>query len=315
MRIAAAPSWPIGQSARSLRGEQHVRTIRGLHSAVGRTLLWLRAGAVGGRQRLTSVEVGSLRLHARGGDGWQDWRRAVHRRRRRVRQRHLLNLEFGFMGRARATRGAWSFGTDIIYMGLGGSSDQPNADVDVDQWAVELNVGYQLAPIFMSLVGARLQPAQHLDRLSDHRAQSLRQGGLVGPDHRRNSHAADRRTLELPVPRRHRRLWCRFRSRVAGRAAVQLVSVTAYLADDGVPLRSASTTTTTASCTTWCRRGRNSASRSTSESDRGQRVRSAARTLPGRQIPVRRRTRASSPGPRRFAPAPCSRHNRQRRTP
>jgi hypothetical protein len=65
------------------------------------------------------------------------------------------NLEFGFMGRARATRAAWSFGTDIIYMGLGGSSDQPNADVDVDQWAVELNVGYQLAPIFMSLVGAR----------------------------------------------------------------------------------------------------------------------------------------------------------------
>lgn len=64
------------------------------------------------------------------------------------------NLEFGFMGRARATHGAWSFGTDIIYMGLGGSSDQPNADVDVDQWAVELNVGYQLAPIFMSLVGA-----------------------------------------------------------------------------------------------------------------------------------------------------------------
>ena len=64
------------------------------------------------------------------------------------------NLEFGFMGRARATHGAWSFGTDVIYMGLGGSSDQPNADVDVDQWAVELNVGYQLAPIFMSLVGA-----------------------------------------------------------------------------------------------------------------------------------------------------------------
>lgn len=56
------------------------------------------------------------------------------------------NLEFGFMGRARATRGAWSFGTDIIYMGLGGSSDQPNADVDVDQWAVELNAGYQLTP-------------------------------------------------------------------------------------------------------------------------------------------------------------------------
>src|SRR6185295_7045548 len=65
------------------------------------------------------------------------------------------NLEFGFMGRARAARGPWSFGTDIIYMGLGGDSDQPNADVEVDQWAVELNMGYQLAPIFMSLIGAR----------------------------------------------------------------------------------------------------------------------------------------------------------------
>lgn len=67
----------------------------------------------------------------------------------------LDNLQFGFMGRARATHGVWSFGTDIIYMGLGASSDQPNLDVDVDQWAVELNVGFQLTPTFMSLVGAR----------------------------------------------------------------------------------------------------------------------------------------------------------------
>lgn len=67
----------------------------------------------------------------------------------------LENLEFGSMARARATHGAWSFGTDIIYMGLGFSSDQPNVDVDVDQWAVELNIGYQLAPIFMSLIGVR----------------------------------------------------------------------------------------------------------------------------------------------------------------
>lgn len=67
----------------------------------------------------------------------------------------LENLEFGFMGRARVTHGPWSLGTDIIYMGLGASSDQPNADVDVDQWAVELSAGYQLAPIFMSLVGLR----------------------------------------------------------------------------------------------------------------------------------------------------------------
>jgi hypothetical protein len=65
----------------------------------------------------------------------------------------LENLEFGSMGRARARHGAWSFGTDIIYMGLGASSEQPNIDVDVDQWAVELSVGYQLAPIFMSLIG------------------------------------------------------------------------------------------------------------------------------------------------------------------
>jgi hypothetical protein len=67
----------------------------------------------------------------------------------------LDNLQFGFMGRARATHGVWSFGTDIIYMGLGASSDQPNLGVDVDQWAVELNSGFQLTPTFMSLVGAR----------------------------------------------------------------------------------------------------------------------------------------------------------------
>ncbi|HZF25086.1 MAG TPA: hypothetical protein VEZ88_02405 [Steroidobacteraceae bacterium] len=67
----------------------------------------------------------------------------------------LSNLQFGFMGRARATHGVWSFGTDVIYMGLGGDSQQPNAAVNIDQWAVELNVGFQLAPIFMSLVGAR----------------------------------------------------------------------------------------------------------------------------------------------------------------
>jgi hypothetical protein len=69
----------------------------------------------------------------------------------------LENLEFGFMGRARATRGAWSFGTDVIYMGLGASADRPNLDihVDVDQWAAEFNVGYQLAPIFRSLIGVR----------------------------------------------------------------------------------------------------------------------------------------------------------------
>ena len=67
----------------------------------------------------------------------------------------LENLEFGFMGRARAKYGAWSFGTDIIYMGLGASSERPNLDIDVDQWAAEFNVGYQLAPIFMSLIGVR----------------------------------------------------------------------------------------------------------------------------------------------------------------
>jgi hypothetical protein len=67
----------------------------------------------------------------------------------------LNDLQLGFMGRARARHGDWSFGTDIIYMGLGASSEQPNLRVDIDQWAVELNVGFQLTPTFMSLIGAR----------------------------------------------------------------------------------------------------------------------------------------------------------------
>jgi len=67
----------------------------------------------------------------------------------------LDNLEMGFMGRARVTRDVWSFGTDIIYMGLGASSDRPNVDIDVDQWAVELNAGYQLTPSFIALAGMR----------------------------------------------------------------------------------------------------------------------------------------------------------------
>jgi hypothetical protein len=67
----------------------------------------------------------------------------------------LENLEMGFMGRARASRDVWSFGTDIIYMGLGADSDRPDVDIDVDQLAFELNAGYQLAPNFVALAGVR----------------------------------------------------------------------------------------------------------------------------------------------------------------
>ncbi len=52
-------------------------------------------------------------------------------------------------------KGPWSFGLDGIYMGLGGSSDDPPAEAAMDQWLVELNGAYQFKPWLHGLVGAR----------------------------------------------------------------------------------------------------------------------------------------------------------------
>jgi len=67
----------------------------------------------------------------------------------------LDNLEFGAMGRMRAARGQWAFGLDVIYMGLGASTDQPPADIDVDETAAELSVAFIYSERFESLVGVR----------------------------------------------------------------------------------------------------------------------------------------------------------------
>lgn len=65
------------------------------------------------------------------------------------------NLDFGFMMHFLAQKGLWSIGLDGIYMGLGGTSDEPPAEVNFDQWLVELSGGYQLAPWLHALAGAR----------------------------------------------------------------------------------------------------------------------------------------------------------------
>lgn len=60
----------------------------------------------------------------------------------------LDNLETGFMGMYRGTRDRWSVTMDAIYMGLGGSGRGPagfvKADVDLDQTALEVDLGYEV---------------------------------------------------------------------------------------------------------------------------------------------------------------------------
>jgi hypothetical protein len=60
----------------------------------------------------------------------------------------LDNLEMGFMGTYRATRDRVSITVDGIYMGLGGDGRGPagfvKADVDLDQSALEVDVGYEV---------------------------------------------------------------------------------------------------------------------------------------------------------------------------
>ncbi len=60
----------------------------------------------------------------------------------------LDNLEMGFMGTYRASRDRVSVTVDGIYMGLGGDGRGPagfvKADVDLDQSALEVDVGYEI---------------------------------------------------------------------------------------------------------------------------------------------------------------------------
>lgn len=60
----------------------------------------------------------------------------------------LDNLELGFMGMYRGTRDRFSVTIDAVYMGLGatarGPGDLVKADVDMDQAALEADLGYEV---------------------------------------------------------------------------------------------------------------------------------------------------------------------------
>jgi outer membrane receptor protein involved in Fe transport len=71
----------------------------------------------------------------------------------------LDNLETGFMGMYRGTRDRFSITVDGVYMGLGatgrGPGDFVKADLDMDQAALEVDVGYELVERFTVFAGVR----------------------------------------------------------------------------------------------------------------------------------------------------------------
>jgi hypothetical protein len=71
----------------------------------------------------------------------------------------LDDLEMGFMGAYRATRGQLSVTVDGIYMGLGAAGRGPagyaKADIDLDQSALEVDVGYEVVERLVVLAGLR----------------------------------------------------------------------------------------------------------------------------------------------------------------
>ncbi len=60
----------------------------------------------------------------------------------------LDDLEIGFMGTYRASRGQFSITVDAVYMGLGATERGPGglvkADIDIDQVALETSAGYEV---------------------------------------------------------------------------------------------------------------------------------------------------------------------------
>jgi len=71
----------------------------------------------------------------------------------------LDNLEMGFMGMYRASRDQFSITVDAVYMGLGATERGPGglvkADIDMDQIALEVDVGYELVERFTVFGGLR----------------------------------------------------------------------------------------------------------------------------------------------------------------
>ncbi len=67
----------------------------------------------------------------------------------------LENLEFGAMLNFVAMSGPWSCTVDLIYMGLGSTTDRPPAEIDLDQWLVEVDGAYQFNSWVAALAGVR----------------------------------------------------------------------------------------------------------------------------------------------------------------
>jgi hypothetical protein len=71
----------------------------------------------------------------------------------------LDNLEFGFMGMYRASKDRFSITVDGVYMGLGATERGPGglvkADIDMDQAALEVDVGYEVVDRFVVFGGLR----------------------------------------------------------------------------------------------------------------------------------------------------------------
>ena len=65
----------------------------------------------------------------------------------------LDNLEFGAMSAFRATKDRWAVTTDLIYVGLGASTDR--VDVDVDQLILQVDLAYRFSETFEVLFGVR----------------------------------------------------------------------------------------------------------------------------------------------------------------
>lgn len=69
------------------------------------------------------------------------------------------NLETGFQGIYRATKDRWSVSVDLVYMGLGASGNGPQGyvrgDADMDQVALEVSGGYEVAERLVVFGGLR----------------------------------------------------------------------------------------------------------------------------------------------------------------
>ena len=66
------------------------------------------------------------------------------------------NLEFGAMGIVAARKGNWGVGADLIFMNLGATADQPDADVDFNQVAFAFYGLRRLSAVTEATFGVRV---------------------------------------------------------------------------------------------------------------------------------------------------------------